>query len=159
MIIFSPRKLEKVLSRDALAPKEKTNYLFLTAVVTAIGEPFYLVAPVIKQHEISHLEIAFRLIAVLLSLLITYWGITRCYKLNNTPEKFIERFICLRVPWTLLFALTLGPINLAFIYLSKKQLNTLSFQAVSAFIGPVTIMLFYLALSSSFKRLSCEQVP
>jgi hypothetical protein len=156
MIIFSPKKVEVALQVGSFTAWEKAKYIILTAVVTAIGEPFYLVAPTIKQANTTGTEILVRLAATITGLIVTYFGVKHCYKINNDPEKFIERFICLRVPWTVIFALTFGPINLAVLYTAKKQLETPVFHGISAFIGPITIALFYWALSGSFKSLSQE---
>lgn len=153
MIIFSPKRVENALRAGSFTAWEKAKYIILTAVVTAIGEPFYLLAPTIKQANFTGTEVLVRLAAMLTGLLITYVGVKNCYKINNDPEKFIERFICLRVPWTAIFALTFGPINLAILYMAKKQLETSVYHGISAFIGPLTIALFYWALSGSFKRL------
>lgn len=153
MIIFSPKRVEDALRAGDFTAWEKAKYIILTAVVTAIGEPFYIVAPTIKQANTTGTEILVRLVATVTGLIVTYVGVRCCYKINNDPEKFIERFICLRVPWTAIFALTFGPTNLAIIYLAKKQLETSIYHGISAFIGPLTIALFYWALSGSFKRL------
>lgn len=155
MIIFSPKKIEDALRAGSFTSWEKSKYIILTAVVTSFGEPFYLIAPaIIKQANITGTEILVRLLVTLIGLIITYFGVKHCYKINDDSDKFIERFICLRVSWTANFALTLGPINLAILYIARKHLDTAIFHGVSAFIGPVTIALFYWALSGSFKRLS-----
>jgi hypothetical protein len=154
MIIFSPKKVEDALRAGSFSAWENAKYIILTAVVTAIGEPFYLVAPTIKQANTTGTEILVRLVATMTGLMITYFGVKHCYRINDDSERFIERFICLRVPWTVIFALSFGPINLAVLYTAKKQLETPVFHGISAFIGPITIALFYWALSGSFKRLS-----
>jgi hypothetical protein len=154
MIIFSPKRVEDALRAGSFTVWEKAKYIILTAVVTAIGEPFYLVAPTIKQANTTGTEILVRLAATVTGLIVSYFGVKYCYKINDDPEKFIERFICLRVPWTAIFALTFGPINLAILYMAKKQLEMSAFHGIFAFIGPLTMALFYWALSSSFKRLS-----
>ena len=153
MIIFSPRKVENALRAGDFTAWERAKYIILTAVVTAIGEPFYLVAPTIKQANTTGTEILVRLAATFTGLIVTYVGVKSCYKTNNDPEKFIERFICLRVPWTVIFAMTFVPINLVILYMAKKQLEMPIYHGISAFIGPLTIALFYWALSGSFKRL------
>jgi hypothetical protein len=156
MIIFSPKKVEDALRDGTFTSWEKAKYIILTAVVTAIGEPFYLVAPTIKQTNTTGTEILVRLVATITGLVITYFGVKHCYRINDDSERFIERFICLRVPWTAIFALTFGPINLAVLYTAEKQLETSVFRGISAFIGSLTIALFYWALSGSFKRLSAS---
>lgn len=153
MIIFYPKKIEDALRTGSFTSWEKAKYIILTAVVTALGEPFYLVAPVVRQASFTGTEIITRLLGTLIALIVTYLGVRYCYKINDDSNKFIERFICLRVSWTAIFALTLGPINLTVLYAVKKQMDTAIYHGVSAFIGPVTIAFFYWALSGSFKRL------
>lgn len=158
MIFFSPRKLELQLLSESITAWEKAKYLVLSVVVSALAGPLFWVTPSVKEQHLGIIALV-QLLTTMLGLYITYKGIRKCYSTNNQEEKFIERFICLRVPWTVVFGAVLAPFSIAIIVTSKKIYPEVP--DLSSFIiyicSPAITYFYYYALNSSFGRISAEQ--
>lgn len=153
MIIFSPAKLEREISSGALTTWEKVKYLFLATVVAAVSGPVYWLAPVIKPRDYNTISLIQNLSAII-GLFITYYGIKKCYNTNTEKEDFIELFICLRVPWTVLFTVILVPTSLVLIYSLKRIFNDnpdIPYLVISIS-APLVIYTYYHFLNGSFQR-------
>ena len=158
MIFFSPRKLEQQLLNESITAWEKAKYLVLAVVISALAGPLFCATPSVKEQHLGITALV-QLLTTILGLYITYKGIRKCYSTNNQEEKFIERFICLRVPWTVIFGAVLAPLSIAIIVIAKKAFPEVP--DLSSFIiyicSPVITYLYYYALNSSFGRISAEQ--
>lgn len=158
MVMFSPQKLELQLANEELSTWEKAKYLVLAVVVSAFAGPLFWIAPAVKEHEIG-LTTLVQLVSILIGLRVTYMGITNCYATNNKENQFIERFICLRVPWTVVFGLVLAPLSLIMILVAKNvspqtpELASLIYSICS----PVITLIYYRALNNSFTRIKTVQ--
>lgn len=158
MIIFSPQKLEQQLAKEELSTWEKVKYLVLAVVVSALAGPLFWIAPAVKEHEIGFTTLV-QFVSILIGLRITYTGIKHCYTTNNKENQFIERFICLRVPWTVVFGLVLAPLSLIMILVAKKvspeipELASLTYSICS----PLITLIYYKALNNSFIRIKAVQ--
>jgi hypothetical protein len=158
MIIFSPRKLEQQLINGTITAWEKAKYLVLAVVVSALAGPLFWVTPTVKEQHLGVTTLV-QLLTTIVGLYITYKGIRKCYNTNNHEDKFIERFICLRVPWTVIFATVLAPLSITIIATAKKafpEIPDLS-SLIIYFCSPVITYLYYYALNNSFIRISTEQ--
>jgi hypothetical protein len=159
MIIFAPKKLEQLLAKESMTVWEKAKYLVLAVVLSAFAEPLFWLNPAVKEQHFK-LTMLLSLLAHIIGLLVTYNGLKKCYKTNNKENEFIERFICLRVPWTAVFALVLAPSSITITLIAKKyfpELPDLATIITSACI-PVITFIYYSALNSSFARIKDAQI-
>lgn len=156
MVLFSPAKLENQLASGSLTTWEKAKYLFLASVVAAFSVPVYWVAPVMQPRNYGMVQLLQHL-SIIIGMYITYRGIKKCYEINDQKENFIELFVCLRVPWTVLFILVLMPtsliliITLSLIFTENRDIPYL----VIYFSVPLVTYVYYLCLGNSFRRLGC----
>lgn len=158
MVIFSPRKLEQLLADEKLNAWEQTKYLILAVVVSALSEPLFWIVPTVKIQDVGLTALA-QFIATILGPYITYLGIKKCYGTNNKDHKFVERFICLRVPWTVLFGLVLAPLSLTIIYVTNTffpQVPDLA-NIILYICSPPITFIYYNVLNKSFLRIKSEQ--
>jgi len=158
MIIFSPQKLEQQLAKEELSTWEKVKYLVLAVVVSALAGPLFWITPTVKEQEIGFTALV-QLVTTLIGLRITYTGIKHCYTTNNKGNQFIERFICLRVPWTVVFGLVLAPLSLIIILIAKKvfpQIPELA-SLIIYICSPLITFIYYRALNNSFTRIKVAQ--
>lgn len=158
MIIFSPQKLEQQLANEELTTWEKTKYLVLAVVVSAFAGPLFWISPTVKEQHIGF-TVLIQLLTALIGLYITYKGIKKCYATNNKENEFIERFICLRVPWTVTFGLVLAPLSIIIIYVAKKifpQVPDLA-SLIIYICSPLITFIYYKALNNSFTRINTMQ--
>ena len=51
MIIFAPKKLEQLLANESLTAWEKTKYLVLAVVISALAGPLFWFNPAIKEQH------------------------------------------------------------------------------------------------------------
>lgn len=156
MVLFSPSKLENQLATESLTTWEKAKYLFLAVVVSALTGPAYWIAPAIQPRNYGIVQ-SIQNISAIVGLYVTYKGIKKCYDINENKDHFIERFICLRVPWTVLFTLILTPACLILIYVLKQiftENRDIPFLVISLS-APLVIYIFYHCMSNSFRKLGC----
>jgi len=155
MVFFSPQKLENQIANESLTPWEKAKYLFLAAVLAALAGPAYWLSPVIKPINFGTVQ-SIQHISGIVGLFVAYMGIKKCYLTNDKKDLFIERFVCLRVPWTVLFTLVLTPTSLILIFLLKHILpenHDIPFLVISIS-APFVIFIYYHCMSGSFRRLN-----
>ena len=158
MIVFSPQKLEEQLANEELSTWEKAKYLVLAVVVSAFAGPLFWISPTVKEHYIWYTALI-QLLSTLIGLYITYKGIKNCYVTNNKENEFIVRFICLRVPWTVVFGLVLAPLSIVIIYVAKKvfpQVPDLA-SLIICICSPLITFIYYKALNNSFARIKSLQ--
>jgi hypothetical protein len=158
MIIFSPQKLEQRLAKEELSPWEKAKYLVLAVVVSALAGPLFWIAPTIKEQHFG-LTNLIQFLTTFIGLCVTYKGIRRCYKSNNKENEFIDRFICLRVPWVIIFGLILAPLCMIIMYAAMKFYpeNPDLAPVVISICSPLITLIFYRALNNSFNRIKAMQ--
>jgi hypothetical protein len=154
MVIWSPQKLEQQIANEELTPWEKTRYLILALVVGAASGPMFWIAPTVKAQNLESTALI-QVLATLLGLLITFRGIKRCYETNNIKPEFINRFICIRIPWDIRFGIILAPLSLIIIYTANKFFplwNDLAY-IIIYICSPLITFIYYKLLNRSFDRI------
>lgn len=155
MILISPQKLEQQLAAESITQWEKAKYLVLAVVVAAIAGPLFWFSPVVKEQHFGLVQLM-QTLASAIGIWITYKGIRKCYDINAKENAFIERFICLRVPWTIIFGIILAPLSFALILGSEKVFpdNPDLSALIIAVLSPVVTFIYYQALITSFRRIN-----
>jgi hypothetical protein len=155
MILISPQKLEQQLASESISTWEKAKYLVLAVVVAALAGPLFWITPVVKEQHFGRIQLV-DMLASVVGVYITYKGIRKCYDINEKEDAFIERFICLRVPWTILFGVILAPLSFGLILIIKKVFpdNPDLSGLIIAVLSPVITVLYYWALITSFRRIN-----
>lgn len=164
MIIFSSKKLESKISSNELTSWEKTKYLiFIVVVSSGISGPIYVFTPSFGPKQ-PPWQMTILLLSCISFVLISYWGIKKCYKTNMLIDDvfFIERFVMLNIPMTmkfiLLFFSTFVVYCLILAYMTGgKDLSNgfLFYSSIAA--GIITIIasiIYYILLNRSFTRLA-----
>jgi hypothetical protein len=106
MVLLSPEKLEMQVANSTLAPPEKAAYLFLAVAGVSLFGRFVWLDPVRTGAKFNMLVTSLQLATVAVSIGITYAGMKKCYATNNDEKEFVQRFVCLSLPWTIFFSLT-----------------------------------------------------
>jgi hypothetical protein len=155
MILISPQKLEQQLASESISTWEKAKYLVLAVVVAAMAGPLFWITPAVKEQHFGRIQLV-HMLASIVAVYITYKGIRKCYDINGREDAFIERFICLRVPWTILFGIILAPLSFGLILVTRKEFpdNPDLSGLIIAVLNPVITVIYYWALITSFRRIN-----
>ncbi len=158
MIFLSSQKLELALSDNRITRWEKAKYIFILTILGFIYSPFYFFAPPYPRPSLS--VQALDILAKFLSALVIFYGIKRCFKINELidHQSFIERLIILIVPIGLKIEILSIPIGFTLIWaIAHFGKNTDLQQATRALfsIGEFIVTYFcYFFLRRSFTRFS-----
>jgi hypothetical protein len=164
MILFSSKKLECKISNNELSSWEKTKYLiFMVVASSGISGPIYILKPSFGPNP-PPWQMTTLLFSCISFVLISYWGIKKCYKTNMRIDDvcFIERFVMLSIPMTMKFisfffsAFVVYCLILAYIMDGKDPSDDFLFYS-SIFAGIIAIIasiVYYIFLNRSFHRLA-----
>lgn len=163
MILFSSEKLECKISNNELTAWEKTKYLiFMIVASSGISGPIYVLKPSYGPNP-PPWQMTTLLFSCIGFVLISYWGIKKCYKTNMRIDDvcFIERFVMLNIPMTMKFILLFFSafivycLILAYIMGGKTQSNDFLFYSsiVTSIIAIIASIIYYILLNRSFYRL------
>jgi len=160
MILISSVKLEEKISKNELTSWEKTKYLIFMVVVSSMSGPIYVFTPSFGPKP-PPLNMAISFFSSIAFILISYFGLKRCYKTNKRIDDacFIERFAILNVPMTIkffLFFFSVGiPVALLSAYIiDRKPLLPDSMFYLFSLTGIIISVVYYILLNRSFHRLA-----
>lgn len=163
MILLSSKKLEKALAYDLLDEWEKTKYLIFTVVFqTLTYAPIVMIRPHwgIKPSSINQW---FSSASSILSILIVFFCIKRCFKTNKDIDNlnFIERYTILFVPITIRLFIFLLPIFILLVIIfnsiRSQYSNIFDYFSIPFFvISPAIILIYYNMFNNSLKRFGFE---
>ena len=159
MILFSSKKLEHKISNNELAQWEKTKYLIFTWIIFGSASFFDLLGP--NFHTKSTWQSALDGFGAILFVLITYFGIKKCYMTNKKADDtdFIGRIVILSVPILLKIFLTFFFLlflysNIKSYFFGNQPFSENLIYCLFSGIGPVLQIFFYIFLNRSFRRLT-----
>jgi hypothetical protein len=159
MILFSSKKLEHKISNNELAHWEKTKYLIFTYIFFGSASFFNLLSP--NFHPKPTWQSALDVFGAVLFVLITYFGIKKCYMTNKESDNtdFIDRIVILSVPMILkifliYFFLFFLYFNIKMYFWGKQPLSGNLIYCLFSGLGPVLQIFFYIFLNRSFRRLT-----
>lgn len=154
MILFSSKKLEEAIVEDKISNWQKAKYIIIPLVISApVATATYMISPIYVTRPPDS-QMFIRLLLVIISSFITYYGIKLCFKKNSQIDgrHFIERFFILSLPVLIKLTIVLIFISGFISVLTFNKDQPTSFP-INSLLVPIYTIIYYTLLVLSFKRL------